>query len=223
MMKLEKLYHLIVEKKKGKKRDNRGITLIELIVTVAVLSVVLVMIFSMMSSGSNFFTKSRDSIATTYSLQQTLSQIKETVIDCNHCIIVENTAGTQKLTVVNMKVTSTTIGGTETVDRLFHFYAYSFEDGVLKYGELEKSNPTVTEMSSFAVPCDHVLCYGVEDFKVVPSTVSITSDGTANSYIKRLKIELKVKKNNRVDSAVETVSPRNMTRQVNNYAEMPVE
>ena len=74
-------------------------------------------------------------------------------------------------------------------------------------------------MNSFSVPCDHVLCYGVEDFKVVPATVSI--EGA--SYIKRLNIELKVKKNNRVDSAVEAVSPRNMTRQVNNYAEMPVE
>ncbi len=215
-MKIKKLYHLIFEKKKGKKKDNRGITLLELIITVAVLSVVLIMIFSMMSSGSNFFTKSRDSIATTYSLQQTLSQIKETVIDSDHCIIVENTStGTNKFTVVNM---TSSIGAVGTVEKKFHFYAYRFEDGVIKYGELEVSNPT-TPPDEDDVPCDHILCNGVESFNVVPSTVSVESV----SYIKRLKIELEVKKNNRVDSAVETVSPRNMTRQVDSYDKMPVE
>ena len=220
-MKFGKLCQLIFDKKKGKKKDNRGVTLVELIVTVAVLSVVLVMIFSMMTSGATFYSKSKDSIATTYSLQQTLSQIKETVIDCDHCIIIQNATDVNKFTVVNMKTTSTFSGGPEIVDRLFHFYAYSFEDGMIKYGEAERSNLTETEMNTFTVDCDHVLCSGVEDFKVNPTTVSITSE--TNSYIKRLKIELKVKKNNRVDSAVETVSPRNMTRQVDNYENMPVE
>lgn len=223
-MKFGKLCQLIFDKKKGKKKDNRGVTLIELIVTVAVLSVVLVMIFSMMTSGATFYSKSNDSIATTYSLQQTLSQIKETVIDCNHCIIIDKDASdNKKFTVVNMNVTSTISGGTETVNRHFHFYAYSFEGGVIKYGEVERDNLTETEMKTFTVDCDHVLCGGVEDFKVAPTTVSISSGSLSDSYIKRLKIDLKVKKNNRVDSAVEAVSPRNMTRQVKEYENMPVE
>jgi len=64
-------------------KDNRGFTLVELLVAMAVLMIVLVEVYSVMSSSSTIFSKSSSEIALQAESQQVKTQIEDLMIDCN--------------------------------------------------------------------------------------------------------------------------------------------
>ena len=192
-----------------KKGDSKGFTLLELIISVAVLSVIMVMIFSIMSSGSFFFNKSNNMMKVTYSLQETMSQVKETVIDCSKAIKIDSST---EFVVVN-----------KTGEDSYMACAYSYDSGakVLNYGETTFTSPTDTTLPG-KIKCDKVLTEGVTDFSVTP-VLAGHPDEEGRDKIKSLNVSVTVDKNGRSDSAVETIAPRNNPLKVTSYDEIPVE
>ncbi len=200
-----------LEKLLKKKSNSKGFTLLELIISVAVLSVIMVMIFSMMTSGSVFFEKSNSMMKVSYSLQETLSQIKETVIDCSAAIKIENDSANNEFVVVNKK-------GTD--DYMACAYKYDPAAKILYYGETSFVSPTDTTLPG-KIKCDKVLTEGVTAFSAsfVPSN---NQDSETNLYrIRSLSVSVTVEKNGRSDSAVETIAPRNNPLRVKSYDEIP--
>lgn len=70
------------------KRNNRGFTLIELIVAVAILGIVAAGAFGFMVSGANSYRSIFSGVSLQYASQQAMNQIQETVIDCNTAVYV---------------------------------------------------------------------------------------------------------------------------------------
>lgn len=195
-----------------KKGDSKGFTLLELIIAVAVLSVIMVMIFSIMSSGSVFFNKSNTMMKVSYSLQETMSQIKETVIDCSKAIKI-NGSGVTEFVVVNK---------TGTDSYMACAYSYDPDAKVLKYGETPFTSPTDDTLPG-KIKCDKVLAEDVTAFSATPVLASNPDEVTGLYRIKSLNVSVTVDKNGRSDSAVETIAPRNNPLKVMNYDEIPVE
>lgn len=64
-------------------KNNRGFTLVELLVAMAVLMIVLVEVYSVMNSSSTIFSRSSSEIALQSEAQQVKTQIEDLMIDCN--------------------------------------------------------------------------------------------------------------------------------------------
>ena len=199
-----------IHKQKG---NSKGFTLLELIISVAVLSVIMVMIFSIMSSGSFFFNKSNNMMKVTYSLQETMSQVKETVIDCSKAIKIAG-ADSKEFVVVN-----------KAGDDSYMACAYKYDPDakVLNYGETTFTSPTDVDLPG-KIKCDKVLTEGVTAFSATP-VLANNPDDSGLYKIRSLKVSVTVEKNGRSDSAVETIAPRNNPLKVTNYDEIdkPVE
>lgn len=195
-----------------KKGDSKGFTLLELIISVAVLSVIMVMIFSMMTSGSIFFEKSNSMMKVSYSLQETMSQIKETVIDCSKAIKIQEYSNTEFVVVNKLSDDS----------YMACAYKYDPDKKAIKYGETTFSSPTDTTLSS-KIKCDTVLAEGVIAFSATPVKSNNQDSDTSLYRVKSLKVSVTVEKNGRSDSAVETIAPRNNPLMVTNYVEIPEE
>ena len=191
-----------------KKGDSKGFTLLELIISVAVLSVIMVMIFSIMSSGSVFFNKSNTMMKVSYSLQETMSQIKETVIDCSKAIKIAG-SGVAEFVVVN-----------KTGDDSYMACAFKYvpEEEKLYYGETVFTGTGDANLPTRIESNYKVLTEGVKAFSATPDTPT-----TGGETVKSLNVSVTVEKNGRSDSAVETIAPRNNPLKVMNYDEIPVE
>ena len=196
-----------------KKGDSKGFTLLELIISVAVLSVIMVMIFSIMSSGSVFFNKSNTMMKVSYSLQETMSQIKETVIDCSKAIKIAG-SGVTEFVVVN-----------KTGDDSYMACAYKYvpEEEKLYYGETVFTGTGDANLPTRIESNYKVLTEGVKAFSATPVQAETTDGETSLYRVKSLNVSVTVDKNGRSDSAVETIAPRNNPLKVMNYDEIPVE
>ena len=212
-----------------KKKNQKGFTLVELIVTVAVLSVVLVMIFSMMTSGTTFFHKSNASIKTTYSLQEVLSQIKETMIDCNCTVMIGEAkdSGGYEFEDDNKEsqffVAVDRSGSPSAFTYTAHIYHYDSDAEKLFYGEYTFDTPTEAGLqTSVEAACTHVLAEGVKSFLVKPKNKKDTTNSIY--YIDKIDVDVEIQKDEKIDTARETIAFRNVPRQVGygEYSEIPV-
>ena len=197
----------IILKKNG---DSKGFTLLELIISVAVLSVIMVMIFSIMTSGSVFFEKSNSMMKVSYSLQETMSQIKETVIDCSKAIKIDGSSSTEFVVVNKLSDDS----------YMACAYKYDSTNKVLNYGETVFSGPGDGNLPTKIENSYQVLAEGVTDFSATPEK-STKMDGETESYkVKSLSVKVTVEKNGRSDTAVETIAPRNNPLMVTDYVDI---
>jgi prepilin-type N-terminal cleavage/methylation domain-containing protein len=90
------------------KKDNRGLSLIELLVAFALLSIVSLIMISFITSSSNMYQKVSTDVSLQLQSQVTMAQIKEFVVDANGTIqllengfIVHNSEGNYEFTQVN--------------------------------------------------------------------------------------------------------------------------
>lgn len=72
--------------KKREKINNQGLTLIELIVTIAIIGIFGVVVMSFVISGVNFYRQASDTSTVQRSMQMTLDQIENLMIDTNKSI-----------------------------------------------------------------------------------------------------------------------------------------
>lgn len=204
---------------KKKRRDCKGFTLVELIVSVAVMSVVVLMIFSMMVSSSTFYSKTNTSMAVTYSLQETMSQIKETVIDCSEAIKVD--ASFDSFVVINKRKNESEANKYEYMGCVYKYVPGADDSvpGTLYYGETQwYESPKSLEADVDSV-CNVELAKNVNSFKVTRIELTDYKDKEYETLhrIKGMSFEITIVKNGRSDSAVETVAPRNLPLQVTSY------
>jgi len=194
----------------NKNGDSKGFTLLELIISVAVLSVIMVMIFSMMTSGSVFFEKSNTMMKVSYSLQETMSQIKETVIDCSKAIKIDGSSSTEFVVVNKLSDDS----------YMACAYKYDSTNKVLNYGETVFSGPSDATLPTKIEGSYQVLAEGVTAFSVTAEQSKNEESETSLHWVKSLKVSVTVEKNGRSDTAVETIAPRNNPLMVTDYVDI---
>ena len=72
--------------KKRVKINNQGLTLMELIVTIAIIGIFGVVVMSFVTSGANFYRQASDTSTVQRNMQMTLDQIENLVMDTNKSI-----------------------------------------------------------------------------------------------------------------------------------------
>lgn len=85
--------------------NNKGFSLVELIVSFAVLSLVLVLIGIVIKSSANTYSMISSNINLQYESQLAMSQIQEYVIDCNGSVVVLDDDGNNILYIFNKRAT----------------------------------------------------------------------------------------------------------------------
>ena len=68
------------------KKNSKGFTLVELLVTLGILSVVMIMVGSIIKMGSGTYMGISNDLSLQSESQMTMSQIQEYVIDCNNAV-----------------------------------------------------------------------------------------------------------------------------------------
>lgn len=80
--------------KKSQTRDNRGVTLVELIVAVAILAVLFTVVLSFMTSGTGAYRSIFGNVSLQTRVQTTMNQLQEYLIDCNGGVCYDSSAKT---------------------------------------------------------------------------------------------------------------------------------
>lgn len=77
------------------KRNNRGFTLVEMIIATAILGIVIVGVFGFMLAGANSYRSVSTNVRLQTAAQQVMNQIQETVLDCDTAIYAPEVTGNE--------------------------------------------------------------------------------------------------------------------------------
>ena len=135
------------------KNDNRGFTLTELIVGIAIFAIVAAAAYGFMIAGANSYAGSSDRLSRQLRSQMAFSQIENRLIDCDAAVSTAN----GKLYIVNRNTADNT---------KYDIYAYELKDSVLYFGKaegVELSTLSATSVSS-KVSATKVLAQKVASF-----------------------------------------------------------
>lgn len=156
--------------------ENRGFTLVELLLSIAILSIVLTTVTALMLSGSRQFTKGNADATMQREAQLVVNQIEDMVIDTNGGIFYTDEASGRKLVLYNALSTSGTITYTKEViewvaaDKEILYHKFN----VRKEGT---SNAFVEDGTIYA---DQLMAENITDFKVDLSDTKKDHDKDGN-------------------------------------------
>ena len=171
--------------KKGKnmKLNNRGMTLVEMIVAFAILGLVSTSIFSMMTTGTKTYTKLTNAIKVQYDAQLASAKIERQILNCNDAIY---WTADQVFMVEN-----------ETV----HAYCLNPEKKTLYYGTGMLDNIGNTELTMY------MLAENVNSMSIVNEKKVEIDEST---MVKYLQLQMELERNGKIYAVDKTVSLRNM-------------
>jgi prepilin-type N-terminal cleavage/methylation domain-containing protein len=170
------------------KRNNRGFTLTELIVTVAIFGVVIIGVYAFMFSGA----RSYRSVSTLVNLQTTAqhvtSQVQENALDCNRGICTQNDTALYLLE--------------QDTAGIYTIRAYTLDatGGKLYYQEVSGVN-NATEAQSILDAQKHFLAENVTAFQPEQKVINTKSN--------TLTIQVKFQRDGKQYPATQTVALRN--------------
>lgn len=150
------------------KNDNRGVTIVELLISIMIFGILVTAVFGFMLAGSRSYNTVSSRLNLDVQAQLALNQFESYIMDCNSCLyysVADNT-----LYVVNEK---------ENADGAIIYTAYVFRykpDGCIYFGS--GSGDVITKNSSTGnytckVVASDLLAENVRGFLVTP----ISSDG----------------------------------------------
>ena len=135
------------------KKDNRGLSLLELVIAISLLAIVSAMLLGFMTTGSSMFRRVSTEVSLQMDSQVAMTQLREFVIDCNDTLHYDMT--THTLTVRNS-------GPKE------HVFVWTPEDGVIRYN----GDPLAENVSSFFI---------VQVDGAVEITLALARDGESST------------------------------------------
>lgn len=141
------------------KKDNRGITMMELVVTIAVFSIIGTTILAFMLTGSKTFQMIKYTSDLQFDSQMAMALMQDYAIDCNGYVKYKDSGGNKPAFTIN------TVDGATTVTTMFVF---DQSDGILYLEEEDGTRSIVMKnVESFKV-----------DFVDKLKTTIIAADGT---------------------------------------------
>ena len=100
------------------RKDNKGLSLIELVIAISILTIVSAMLVGLMSTGSNMFRQVSTDVSLQMEGQVAMTQLREYVIDCNDTLHYDD--ATHTLTVTNSPTQK-------------HSFVWNPTDGIIRY------------------------------------------------------------------------------------------
>ena len=151
------------------KKDNKGFSLIELVIAIALLGIVSAMLLNFMTTGSTMFRRVSTDVSLQMESQVAMTQLREYVIDCNDTLTYDQ--ATHTLTVLNS-------GPQE------HVFAWNPSDGIIRYN----GDPLTEHVAAFhlvqvegAVEILLAFSHIDESFQVT-QTVALRNDGVSIDF-----------------------------------------
>ncbi|MCR4732025.1 MAG: type II secretion system GspH family protein [Lachnospiraceae bacterium] len=184
------------------KGNNGGFTLVELIISIAILSMVLATACAFMVLGAKTFFSVNERVELSYSSGQALAQINQKIINSNGKVILKKDPGTADFKLFIIQATAwddTTLKPT-----LYQIccYTYDSSEGTLSYKE---SAPAAygegTVESGIAFGREHILCSNI--------TAATVTSNPSDHKLYGLKLILQQSKNGKTYNARRDISPRN--------------
>lgn len=170
------------------KNDNKGLSLVELIVAFGVLAVISAMLVGFMTSGARMYRSVSSEVGMQVGAQVAMAQVQEYIIDCNGGLCFDG----GKLYVLNSDASGYTA----------HVFAFDATTGQMYYGKND-----VSFGAGGAPQCDedtpHLLATGVSTFDV-----SFAQTVAGNARLADLNAGFAT--GGKSYSGVQTIAPRNM-------------
>ena len=145
-----------------KKKDNRGLTLIELIVTVAIIAIFSGVVLTFVTTGSNTFRSTSSSAKVQMETQETFDQIEEMIIDVNRSLYYANGSGDSIGSLIKNDIKQS--GGADSVGNKTFIVCNEYEN-----------NDNTSQYI-----CD-ILDWDKEDATIYYSQMEYTADSSADS------------------------------------------
>jgi len=172
-----------------RKQDNRGFTLIELIVATAILGVVAAGAFTFMVAGANSYRSVYTNVSLQYAMQQAMGQMQETILDCNTAMYGSTVAGDDELYLLS-----------QNPDKTYTLRTYTLSDGELFYQEIPGVSKG-TSAADIAAGEKHLLLQNVTDFTAV-----VDGDG---SQVASVSLSIQLTRQDKTCSGTQETAPRN--------------
>lgn len=178
------------------KLNNRGMTLIELIVAFAILGVMSVSVFGILLTSTKTYTKMTSSVKLQYETQLTMANIERRIMNCNEGITwgnatVTNDENKKELFLVNEE------NGKKTLQVIYH---KNITDE-LYYGTGELTAEGSLNLTFY------LLAEHVDEMKVKLVTTVSPEDGL--TYVKQVQLSLTMSQNNITYTGEKTIALRN--------------
>jgi len=169
--------------KKSQTRDNRGVTLVELIVAVAILAVLFTVVLSFMTSGTGAYRSIFGNVSLQTRVQTTMNQLQEYLIDCNGGVCYDSSAKTLYI----LDVAENDDGAGHTTKTVTE-HAFALTGGRMTYASsivaldgaavsrtvLTASEPLVSGAEAFAAAADSRPTGAGEAWQTAQMTVEVT-------------------------------------------------
>lgn len=143
------------------KADNRGFTLVELIVSVAILAIVMLAAFGFMLAGIKSYTSIDTRITRQFKAQLAVNQVGDSLMNCNTGL---NTSDDGKIVYILEKK-----DGTCTV------HAFKLADSELRYGEAAATENTQTRTENGVTTTTTTYTASISNWSKVAGSVDVFS------------------------------------------------
>lgn len=148
------------------KHDNRGFSLVELVVAMGILLIVAAMVGGFMVSGARAYSSVSTKVSLQTKSQMLLNQLREYMVDCNTSITLNNETNANKAVIADET------GGVKTT----HTFWLDTSSNTLYYQVSEDST-------------EYVLATEVKDFKINPKTETTSGGSSAVSVVVEVTLE----------------------------------
>ena len=170
--------HSIIHKKLHKgPGNNRGFTLIELIISIAILAVVMVAALGFMGTGANLYTRNSIQIGLQNASEQALTQMDQEILDADTGLVWKAAAdGSEAPYLILVSRT----GGADSTSYSVESYAFDKASGNLYYkksGDTAVLSGDVSGVVSDTMASGHVLAENVTDMTFTPFGEQDTTTG----------------------------------------------
>lgn len=152
------------------KNNNRGFTLVELIVAISIFGILAAAVFGFMIAGANSYGRINTRLNLQMNAELAANQIEEYMRDCNGSIYYDNNS---TLYIINSNEGESVLN------------AFEYKDGKIKYGTAKLSEKPNGSYAGYAIQTDALLCKNVDSFDV---NLGISDE---RAYYAELKLQLK--------------------------------
>lgn len=182
------------------KQNNKGFTLVELIVCMVVFAIVLAAVFGFMLASADSYSNVSNRISIELQGQVAASQITEYITDCSYGICVEEgaTEGESTLYIVDRD-------GDSDTTCVVHAYQYLTTTGVIKYG---KTGGTINADTGVVTPTNLEINVPLTKY-TEGFLVDLADDDTENPRVRLAEVSVLVKVHEDTGTTVKSVALRN--------------
>lgn len=185
------------------RKNNRGFTLVELLVSTAILGIIAVAASAFMVTGTRLYSSLNYAVRLEYEAQLAMAQLQEYTIDCNQGIAWDAAAKT--LYIANGD------GDVRTVDEVVHVFVYNNDEQTISYKRTATGAgfPKDLSFSVDALMAEHVTVMDVD--LNMPEDKDVVLAGT------QANIMLEMTRGNKTYSATQVLALRNQPVQAKTW------